>query len=152
MKAVGGMSGGPVFNEAGRVIGVISTCLEGQSDNEGPTYATLVWPSLVSTVYTPWSKNYWPNSIAGLQVGTGEKGAKVSGKATTEEGGVINLKFSKQDNDGIQQIFKDAGVDEANENNDLYSYICELFEDTLEYEGLKYLVPLNQDDLNKSLT
>ena len=152
MKALGGMSGGPVFNEAGRVIGVISTCLEGHSDNKGPTYATLVWPSLVSTVYTPWPENHWPNLIAGLQVEAKENGARVSGKATREKGGVLSLKFSKQDIDEIHQIFKDAGVDEAHENDDIYDYIYELFEDILEYEGLKYLGSLNQDDLNKSLT
>ena len=53
MKSLGGMSGGPVFNEEGRVVGVISTCLEGQEDNLGPTYVTLIWPSLISEIYCP---------------------------------------------------------------------------------------------------
>ena len=41
MESVGGMSGGPVFNADGRLVGVISTSLDA-----GPTYITLVWDAL----------------------------------------------------------------------------------------------------------
>jgi hypothetical protein len=40
----GGMSGGPVFTDAGRVCGLISTCMKG--DESAPHYSTvaLLWP------------------------------------------------------------------------------------------------------------
>lgn len=41
METVGGMSGGPVYNENGRLIGIVSSSFDG-----GPTYVTLVWDAL----------------------------------------------------------------------------------------------------------
>ena len=38
MESLGGMSGGPVFNKEGRVVGIVSSSFDG-----GPTYVTLVW-------------------------------------------------------------------------------------------------------------
>lgn len=41
MDTVGGMSGGPVFNSDGRLVGIVSSSLEG-----GPSYVTLLWDAI----------------------------------------------------------------------------------------------------------
>lgn len=41
MEAYGGMSGGPVVNENGDLVAIVSTSFE-----DGPTYATLIWDAL----------------------------------------------------------------------------------------------------------
>jgi hypothetical protein len=41
MDTLGGMSGGPVVNAAGELVGIVSTSIEG-----GPSYVTLVWHTL----------------------------------------------------------------------------------------------------------
>ncbi|WP_429065520.1 S1 family peptidase [Aeromonas bestiarum] len=151
MKALGGMSGGPVFNEAGRIVGVISSCLEGQEDDKGPTYVTLVWPSLVSTVYAPWPEQHWPESIAGLQVKAKEKGARLLGSAEFSEAGELWVKFPKQPTEEIHSIFCSANHPLAIENEGLYDYIYDIFEDILETEGLNYLGSLTQSDFEKLL-
>lgn len=152
MKTIGGMSGGPVFNEEGRVVGVISSSMESEDDNKGPTYVTLIWPSLISTVYSPWPEDHWPEDLAGLQVKVENNGPRVMGSATFDDNETISLKFSKQKIEDIHEVFKKSGSFLANENEELYDYVYELFEDFLEEEGLKYLSSLKQDDLEKSLT
>ena len=41
METVGGMSGGPVFNSDGRMVGIVSSSFEG-----GPSYVTLLWDAI----------------------------------------------------------------------------------------------------------
>lgn len=41
METLGGMSGGPVFNSDGRLVGIVSSSLEG-----GPSYVTLLWDAI----------------------------------------------------------------------------------------------------------
>lgn len=41
MEAYGGMSGGPVVNENGELVAIVSSSFDG-----GPTYATLIWDAL----------------------------------------------------------------------------------------------------------
>jgi hypothetical protein len=43
--AWGGMSGGPVFDTAGRLIGLLSASLQAE-DEPSPSYVSLIWPSL----------------------------------------------------------------------------------------------------------
>ena len=38
MNVVGGMSGGPVFNSAGKIVGVISSGFDGGENTFGPSY------------------------------------------------------------------------------------------------------------------
>lgn len=45
METLGGMSGGPVFNEEGFLVGIVSS-----SFDNGPTYVTLVWDSLMMSI------------------------------------------------------------------------------------------------------
>ena len=52
--ALGGMSGGPVFDVNGLLVGILSTSFEG----DGPSYATLIWPCLPVKF-----KGGWPNSL-----------------------------------------------------------------------------------------
>lgn len=45
MEAYGGMSGGPVVNDKGEVVAIVSSSLDG-----GPTFATLIWDALGSRI------------------------------------------------------------------------------------------------------
>lgn len=48
MDTKGGMSGGPVVNVEGDVVGIVSSSFDG-----GPTYVTLVWEALRFSVFSP---------------------------------------------------------------------------------------------------
>lgn len=60
MESLGGMSGGPVFNKDGRVVGIVSSSFDG-----GPTYVTLVWDAMRLSVKSP-QKGIWPFSTIDL--------------------------------------------------------------------------------------
>ena len=49
----GGMSGGPVFDSTGLLVGLLSS-----SFDEGPSYVSLLWPALVAEF-----EGGWPNSM-----------------------------------------------------------------------------------------
>jgi hypothetical protein len=49
----GGMSGGPVFDSKGMLIGLLSS-----SYDEGPSYISLIWPALATRF-----EGGWPNSF-----------------------------------------------------------------------------------------
>ena len=42
----GGMSGGPVFNESGKLVGIISTGYETENHEKDFSYVALLWPSM----------------------------------------------------------------------------------------------------------
>jgi hypothetical protein len=48
----GGMSGGPVFDHTGRVVGILSKCLP----PDGPSYVSLLWPALLVPIHGEWPK------------------------------------------------------------------------------------------------
>lgn len=48
-EALGGMSGGPAFDEAGFMIGLLST-----SFGQGPAYFSLLWPALTEPISPIW--------------------------------------------------------------------------------------------------
>lgn len=52
---LGGMSGGPAFDEAGNLIGVASTSVSGDGDRPG--FISLIWPALVWPVDPVWPQN-----------------------------------------------------------------------------------------------
>lgn len=45
----GGMSGGPVFDEQGMLLGILSKGLDG-----GPSWMSLIWPALICSVTNGW--------------------------------------------------------------------------------------------------
>lgn len=51
--AVGGMSGGPAFDESGLLIGLLCSSLAGEP-NVGPAYVSLLWPALSAEVNPCW--------------------------------------------------------------------------------------------------
>ncbi|CAB5657022.1 V8-like Glu-specific endopeptidase [Aeromonas hydrophila] len=150
MQALGGMSGGPVFNTYGRIIGVISSCLEGQQDNMGPTYVSLVWTSLLSNIYTPWPQSHWPENIGGIQVAA-EYGTRLLGSARFDEHGSYRVTFHKENEEFMLDILQTAGIDTLLFDDDLSWFVYDRFEKYLEEEGLKYLVSMNKSVFNKSL-
>jgi hypothetical protein len=48
---IGGMSGGPAFDEKGRLLGILGTSFE---DNEGPSYVSLAWPTFGAKIESAW--------------------------------------------------------------------------------------------------
>jgi len=69
---VGGMSGGPVFDRRGMVVGVISRSFESQTVEEWTTFVALPWPALTFEFEAAWPPHMFP---AGTTL-----------KAMTEEG------------------------------------------------------------------
>jgi hypothetical protein len=53
----GAMSGGPVFDQHGLLVGIVSKCLVTE-DKEGPSCVSLLWPALVKPIEAE-----WPNGI-----------------------------------------------------------------------------------------
>lgn len=140
MNVYGGMSGGPVFNAAGRVVGVVSSGMEGGDGIPGPTYVTLVWPSLVSTVHSPWPQDYWPDQTAGLQIVPRRGGARVQG-SVREEQGALRVKFSEQADESMLHVLRESRL-LVDSDTCVSDYAYEFFSDYLETEGVKHLATL----------
>jgi hypothetical protein len=49
----GGMSGGPVLDSVGRLVGLVCSSIEAE-DNLGPAYVSLLWPALVHPFLGAW--------------------------------------------------------------------------------------------------
>jgi hypothetical protein len=52
--AWGAMSGGPVFDEGGFLIGLVCSSFGGEAGGEGPAYVSLLWPALGHPVLQKW--------------------------------------------------------------------------------------------------
>jgi hypothetical protein len=65
----GAMSGGPVFDQHGLLVGIVSACLATE-DREGPSHVSLLYPALMTPIDAE-----WPN------------GVHVSGRSLHEFGG-----------------------------------------------------------------
>jgi len=63
-----GVSGGPVFDESGRVVGILSSGLDG-----GPSYVSLLWPALLTPV-----KGGWPPDSHAPGIALADPGARCS--------------------------------------------------------------------------
>lgn len=91
MEALGGMSGGPVFNEDGRLVGIVSSSFDG-----GPSYVTLVWDSLrVSIDGLP--QDIWESETSGLAEGMQLGLVQVKGKFKADEERNITLVLSDEE-------------------------------------------------------
>ncbi|PWJ91697.1 trypsin-like peptidase [Mesorhizobium loti] len=66
-KTVGSMSGAPVFDVTGAVIGLLSSSIESDEGN-GPSYASLLWPCLGFRIAPVWPEGLIksPQSLATL--------------------------------------------------------------------------------------
>lgn len=64
--ALGGMSGGPAFDENGFLIGLITSSLEG--DGNGPTFLSLSWPALIEPITPCWPSGLYKSPISLLDM------------------------------------------------------------------------------------
>lgn len=88
MDAMGGMSGGPVVNDDGWLVGIVSSSFEG-----GPTYVTLVWDAIrLSVGGAP--TNLWPEGEADLIVGRDLGLVKLKGAVTRDAEGNVTITMS----------------------------------------------------------
>lgn len=68
--AFGGMSGGPAFDEAGKLVGLVSVSLSSEEGAAGgsPTYVSLIWPALGHQITPVWPKKLYsgPTSLLSM--------------------------------------------------------------------------------------
>ncbi|MEO6217042.1 MAG: serine protease [Sphingomonas sp.] len=91
MDTLGGMSGGPVFNADGRLVGIVSSSLEG-----GPSHITLIWEAIRFRVAgaTPKLRANKTVSLLGAQaLGL----AKLKGHIERDPFGDVTLKLSEDE-------------------------------------------------------
>jgi len=62
MDSMGGMSGGPVFNARGNVIGVISKSMAQRGENR-PTVVSLLFSVFSQSVSVTWPPGVWPSPL-----------------------------------------------------------------------------------------
>lgn len=88
MDAMGGMSGGPVVDDDGWLVGIVSSSFEG-----GPTYVTLVWDAIrLSVGGAP--TNLWPAGQADLIIGRDLGLVKLKGAVTRDAEGNVTITMS----------------------------------------------------------
>jgi S1-C subfamily serine protease len=97
METYGGMSGGPVFNEDGRLIGIVSSGIA-SDDARGPTFVSLIWPALVAEVDAGWPSQLWEKGVASLKQAQATRLARVRGDVRWErERGVLTAYREESD-------------------------------------------------------
>jgi S1-C subfamily serine protease len=64
--ALGGMSGGPAFDEDGFLVGLVSSSLEGHPG--GPTYLSLPWPALPERIHPCWPEGLYRKETSLLEI------------------------------------------------------------------------------------
>jgi len=65
--ARGGMSGGPVFDSGGTLIGLVCSSVE-ISEHEGVSYVSLLWPAMTAQFESTWLKGMLPSPATLLQL------------------------------------------------------------------------------------
>ena len=97
MDTIGGMSGGPVVNGDGRLVGIVSSSFEG-----GPTYVTLVWDAIrISVSGAP--TEVWPGDEADLLLGRDLGLVKIRGSVGRDEMGNVVVTMSTPEMEQLVQ-------------------------------------------------
>lgn len=96
MNTTGGMSGGPVFNTKGHLVGIVSSSYEAY-DILGPTYVSLIWPAGVGEVAVQWPCGFWPKEEVGLKLARELGYSKVHGDVSVDENGVFTIPLPTAD-------------------------------------------------------
>jgi len=65
--AWGGMSGGPVFDESGHLIGLVCSSVSGADGESSPSYISLLWPALAQTYAGGWPSQAYQGTRKLLQ-------------------------------------------------------------------------------------
>ncbi|MCG3268381.1 serine protease [Yoonia sp. I 8.24] len=94
MEALSGMSGGPVVNDEGELVGIVSSSL----DNGGPSFITLIWEALRLEVNCPppmFDRFHQINILRAHRLGQ----AKVAGKVEDKPWGDVVISFSDAEQD-----------------------------------------------------
>lgn len=64
--AIGGMSGGPAFDEDGFLVGLVTSSIEGEST--GPTFVSLPWPAFAETINPIWPAGLYKTPTSLLKI------------------------------------------------------------------------------------
>ena len=91
MDTIGGMSGGPVVNAAGRLVGIVSSSLEG-----GPSHITLIWEAIRFRVAEATPK-LMANKTVSLLGAQALGFAKLKGHVERAPFGDVTLKLPKEE-------------------------------------------------------
>jgi S1-C subfamily serine protease len=86
--SVGGMSGGPVFDESGQLIGVLSSSVSSGA-GFSPSFVSLIWPVLVTRFEGGWPSGLFQGVTSLLDLGSGLRfidNDRCLGKTTTSDG------------------------------------------------------------------
>ena len=104
MDTIGGMSGGPVVNDEGWLVGIVSSSFEG-----GPTYVTLMWDALrLSVSGAP--QSVWPEDEVNLFLGRDLGLVFIEGSATRDEEGNVAVSLSTPEMDQLAKYSEPAHV------------------------------------------
>jgi S1-C subfamily serine protease len=66
---LGGMSGGPVFDESGRVVGLLTSSIGSDEDAPGTSHISHLWPALTAEISPTWPGGLHPPSTALFKMG-----------------------------------------------------------------------------------
>ena len=85
------MSGGPVYNEDGRLVGIVSSSIDG-----GPTYVTLVWDAMrFGSVKSPQDR-VWPCQTLDLFKAKKLGLVRIKGKARRDAARNVTLELTEE--------------------------------------------------------
>jgi hypothetical protein len=65
-SALGGMSGGPAFDENGFLVGLVTSSIEGEAN--GPTFLSLPWPALAEPINPCWPDGLHKGQVSLLEM------------------------------------------------------------------------------------
>ena len=97
MDTIGGMSGGPVVNNEGWLVGIVSSSFDG-----GPSYVTLIWDAMrLSVPGAP--RSVWPEDVVNPLMGRDLGLVVINGSATRDETGKVVVGLTTPE---IEQLAK----------------------------------------------